>query len=302
MSTRASEQRDAGTRRTCSPHPAKRLCMAKEAARSADCTTAVDELPAPLTTAHHGGDPVVEWLTERVDERRPAVLRDLLGRSDDLRGLRGWLSSSKTSDVASALATVAPSTPVTSFVSQKENFYLDGTSHPRAILTTSMSTETTMSEHVRPSAATAAKWPNRYVVEEIDTRLAIAMQLPSHAPCHTALGGDECGTSSHSASRRNCCSCDGDRTEVHSGGGSSGGTGNGSSITPTNGNGNGADCCCVAKRQIFLTVGRSKTQLHRDTFANLYLCLSGSRSWELAHPSASPQLQRSPGSVPTPCS
>ena len=90
--------------------------MAQEAAwqtarRHADWT-AVDELPAPLTTALREEDPVVEWLAEWVDGRRPAVLRDLLGHSDELRGLRAWLSSCKTSDVASSLATVAASVPV----------------------------------------------------------------------------------------------------------------------------------------------------------------------------------------------
>jgi hypothetical protein len=222
------------------------LCSAASLALSDDEPLVDEHFPAPSRTPlFHDADPVL-WLADRVDQRRPAVLRDLLGRSDDLCGLRAWLA--RDPDVAATLAEVAPSVPVTSFVSHAENFYLDGTVHPRAVLTTSMSMETTLSEHV-----TAAQWGNRYAVEAIDARLAATMKLQDRSPCHAALGcgNDTCGN----------------------------------------------DGCCVAKRQIFLTVGRSKTQLHRDTFANLYLCLSGWRIWELAHPVVSPQLQRSPDSV-----
>jgi hypothetical protein len=253
-----------------------------DAEDDAHAESAVDELfPRLSTLCATSSSPVLQdvdptlWLAERVDRRRPGVLRDLLGRSDDLCALRAWLM--KDPDAASALVGAAPSFPVTSFVSQAEMFYLDGTTHPRAVLTTSMSMETTIAEHVRPSAATSAGWPNRYAVEDIDSRLAAAMQLPVHSPCHTALGGDECGSGCGDGNPRSSCT-----------------DGGSARLAPARGD---DDSCCVAKRQIFLTVGRSQTQLHRDTFANLYLCLSGWRIWELAHPAVSPQLQRSPGSV-----
>jgi hypothetical protein len=245
-----------------------------------DVTAAIpvpDELPAAASREHSCID---AWLAERVAQRRPAVLRDLLGRSDALQGLRSWINPSSGRDVAAALVEAAPSLPVTSFVSQAEHFYLDGTCHPRAILTTSMSTETTLLEHARASAAaTGACWPNRYCVEEIDEALAAVMRLPAYSPCHTAFCGDGCGQ-------------DGDGTisakRTSSGSGSGGSNHSRSS---------GDSTCTVAKRQLFVAVGRTQTQLHRDTFPNLYLCLSGHRTWELAHPASSPQLEHSPGSV-----
>ena len=52
----------------------------------------------------------------------------------------------------------------------------------------------------------------------------------------------------------------------------------------------------VAKRpQLFVARGTARTQLHRDAFANCYVCVAGARRWTLAH--ADHGLERAPGAV-----
>jgi len=52
------------------------------------------------------------------------------------------------------------------------------------------------------------------------------------------------------------------------------------------------------RRQLFVSRGgAAKTQLHRDAFDNVYCCLAGARTWTLVHPDHSYWLERSPGSV-----
>ena len=48
--------------------------------------------------------------------------------------------------------------------------------------------------------------------------------------------------------------------------------------------------------QFFVSRGPTTTQLHRDAFANCYVCLHGERTWTVAHADHA-YLERSPGSV-----
>ena len=48
--------------------------------------------------------------------------------------------------------------------------------------------------------------------------------------------------------------------------------------------------------QFFIAHGKCETQLHRDAFANCYVCLHGERTWTVAH-AAHGYLERAPGSV-----
>ena len=50
-------------------------------------------------------------------------------------------------------------------------------------------------------------------------------------------------------------------------------------------------------RQLFCSVGETRTQLHRDCFDNLYLCCFGARRWRVAHGGHGAALEREPGSV-----
>lgn len=52
-----------------------------------------------------------------------------------------------------------------------------------------------------------------------------------------------------------------------------------------------------AMHQLFVSVGKTRTQLHRDHFDNLFLCLSGTRHWRLADPEHSGRVQLEEGSV-----
>lgn len=46
----------------------------------------------------------------------------------------------------------------------------------------------------------------------------------------------------------------------------------------------------LVQRQLFLSMGRTATQLHRDPFDNLYVCTAGARRWTLAHRDHAPWL------------
>ena len=48
--------------------------------------------------------------------------------------------------------------------------------------------------------------------------------------------------------------------------------------------------------QFFIAHGKCETQLHRDAFANCYVCLHGERTWTIAH-AAHGYLERAPGAV-----
>mmetsp|Transcript_5596 Transcript_5596/g.7386 ORF Transcript_5596/g.7386 Transcript_5596/m.7386 type:complete len:304 (-) Transcript_5596:54-965(-) len=50
-------------------------------------------------------------------------------------------------------------------------------------------------------------------------------------------------------------------------------------------------------RQLFVSIGPTVTQVHRDWYHNIYLCVSGQREWRLANPCFSSKLEREPGSV-----
>ena len=50
-------------------------------------------------------------------------------------------------------------------------------------------------------------------------------------------------------------------------------------------------------RQLFVSRGATTTQVHRDAYDNVYVCLRGERTWRLAHADHGPYVERSPGSV-----
>ncbi|KAH8072375.1 phytanoyl-CoA dioxygenase [Aureococcus anophagefferens] len=50
-------------------------------------------------------------------------------------------------------------------------------------------------------------------------------------------------------------------------------------------------------RQLFVSRGATTTQVHRDAYDNVYVCLRGERNWRLAHADHGPYVERSPGSV-----
>eukprot|EP00566_Odontella_aurita_P019663 CAMPEP_0113531614 /NCGR_PEP_ID=MMETSP0015_2-20120614/3594_1 /TAXON_ID=2838 /ORGANISM="Odontella" /LENGTH=304 /DNA_ID=CAMNT_0000430469 /DNA_START=497 /DNA_END=1411 /DNA_ORIENTATION=+ /assembly_acc=CAM_ASM_000160 len=49
--------------------------------------------------------------------------------------------------------------------------------------------------------------------------------------------------------------------------------------------------------QLFISLGETRTQLHRDHFDNLFLCLSGTRHWRISNPGNSSRVQLEEGSI-----
>ena len=49
--------------------------------------------------------------------------------------------------------------------------------------------------------------------------------------------------------------------------------------------------------QFFLSVGQTRTQLHRDIYDNIYCCLHGQRRWLIAHAGHREYVEDGPGSV-----
>jgi len=49
--------------------------------------------------------------------------------------------------------------------------------------------------------------------------------------------------------------------------------------------------------QLFLSVGQTRTQLHRDIYDNIYCCLHGQRQWVVAHAGHKEYVEAEPGSV-----
>ena len=263
----------------------------------------IDELAS--NPGAEGQQQLVDWLRKRVqpevgDETgnagrccgsgpvpRPAVLRSLLQGAEELAHLREWAAGpGSETNTAHLLAGRAPQFPVRCFVAggNAGHFHLDGSSHPRAVLTTSMSVPATLSqmllaeppqEPVVVGAPTAtaqlhcAQWPNRYAVERLwstgEAAAAnsaavegqpFAQDMPEVPPCHGAF---------YRSSSSQVVGKGGDPT--------------------------------VAMRQLFVSVGRTRTQLHRDTYHNVYLCIAGVRRWTVLAPCHSRRLESSPESV-----
>ena len=126
-------------------------------------------------------------------------------------------------------------------------FTLDGTDHPDAILTTSMSTEMTLEEMMKDE-----NWHCRYMVEDdlISTDNATLQSLvPLRPPSPLMLqayGNADSDDQSTTGTLRK-----------------------------------------VKQRQLFVSFGPCQTQLHRDCFDNFYVCAFGLRRWTLLPPNES---------------
>merc|ERR1712216_334478 len=104
------------------------------------------------------------------------------------------------------------------FVSQGDFFWLDGTCHPQAILTNSMSKEGSLAELLQPRAREG--WPSLYALSDpIVSPMPLEQDVPAEPPWRAAF--------------------------------------NGPSVI----------------RQLFVSRGPTRTQLHRDRYHNVYLCV-----------------------------
>jgi hypothetical protein len=215
---------------------------------------------------------LVEWLRTRVTRKQqdgvqqspcPAVLRGhLLVRAAPPAHFASWavaaLCSQSSADSSSGgrgttlvregvdavLLQRAGGWPVRCFLSARENFYLDGTTHAQALLTASMSVETTLAGVLSPDRTDpVAAWRHRYVVEALSG--VLAGDIPRQPPCHGAFGPG----------------------------------------------------ATVAARQLFVSVGKTETQLHRDTYHNIYFCVQGCRQWAMLPPACSARIERSVDAV-----
>ena len=127
-------------------------------------------------------------------------------------------------------------------------FTLDGTDHPDAILTTSMSTEMTLEEMMKDE-----NWHCRYMVEDdlgvttdnATLRSLVPLRPPSPLMLQ-AYGNADSDDQSTTGTLRE-----------------------------------------VKQRQLFVSFGPCQTQLHRDCFDNFYVCAFGLRHWKLLPPNES---------------
>jgi hypothetical protein len=193
--------------------------------------------------------------------RNPYVIR---GLADDW-GCRVWTPEE--------LARRAGDQSIRSFVSNSGSFHLDGTWHPRTILTCAASGETTINElffgrkteggqspgvDQEASRSDDEQWPSEYALDEH------WLDSPGHP-----LAGDVPlrGAADASSSAQAMLS---------------------QSSASNSFNGFGA----YVNSQLFLSRGRTSTQLHRDPFDNCYVVAAGTRRWTICHPDNTPWLVR----------
>jgi hypothetical protein len=179
-------------------------------------------------------------MTDARASRHPTILRRA---ARDLPCVAKWpMAASKdgkvpsSSSLAASLYAKGREFPVRAFVSKRPTFWLDGTNHPQAVLTTTCSFDTTLGLFLDQGCEGLGNhWAHRYLVEDLSVPAALPFRLDVQGPPVDRL------LSAFPWKPQMC--------------------------------------------QLFVSAGDTITQCHRDRFDNVYTCVSGSRTFLLAHPS-----------------
>lgn len=174
---------------------------------------------------------ILTQLSHSRGQGTPLVIRNF-GSAEDFNSIMRFVHSGKIFETEF---------PIRMFVNAKNGyFYLDGTWHPEAFLTTSMSVDTTLSSFLSPTLA----WPTRYaVLDDFMNSPIYPSSFKEDLFFFSAFPGN--------LSFGSIFFLLFDFLFLFS-----------KSEKPT-------------MSQLFLASGETQTQLHRDNFDNVYCCLTG---------------------------
>ena len=218
--------------------------------------------------------------------RAPLLLRGVCATAPCVRE---WGGAEGTTPGA-ALAARGGGLAVRAFVSGSGELWLDGSSAPRAVLAACMSVETTLAAFLAgdgegegggaaaAAAAAVGRWPHRYLVENLGVGSADGGETDGEA--HSAAGGEADGATDGTADSAAATAAL--RRDT--------------SDAATAALLSAFDGAAPRYHKLFVAVGSTRTQLHRDGYDNLYVCCAGTRRWRVAH-AAHTHLELEPGAV-----
>jgi hypothetical protein len=242
---------------------------------------------------------LLNYFTRKGAEKAPVVLRKL---GERMKCCKKWDSNAYLADKC------GHSYSIRSFMSEVGQFHLDGTNNPRTILTCSLSQETTINKFLRVAAQKKKKallhneatlganltekraqvrkhkeeeegedddeWESMYALDEnFDKKHPLAFDVPP-LPFPRIRQAEN---------------------STRGSGGNSGGGGGGNSGITTGSISHGYpshepaifSSTTLINRQLFLSRGKTETQIHRDCNDNIYMVASGVRVWYLIDPTES---------------
>ena len=128
-------------------------------------SAAVPGLLRVVSSSDASAEPFGAALRAARRAKTPLLMRSAARRLPCVAG--AWGGGAE--DTATALCERAADAPVRAFVSPTGELWLDGGNSPRAVLTSTMSSETTLRGFLdEPAQGLGRHWPRRYLVEPLD--------------------------------------------------------------------------------------------------------------------------------------